>query len=132
MRRAEKTRKLNIASSIYKGNKAVEEHLEIIKNLSNGINPLTGEVFEDEHICHNAKITTALMISVKSLENEIEKIERKNNLPKNAGSSWSSEEDADLIVKFDNGSSIKELSKILERTEGSIRSRLARHGKLNI
>ena len=51
-----------------------------------------------------------------SLENEIEKIERKNNLPKNAGSSWSSEEDADLIVKFDNGSSIKELSKILERT----------------
>ena len=110
----------------------MEEHLEIIKHLSNGINPLTGEAFEDEHICQNAKITSALNISVKSLENEIKKLERKNNLPKNAGSPWSSEEDANLIVKFDNGNSIKELSKILKRTEGSIQSRLARHGKLNI
>ena len=110
----------------------MEEHLEIIKHLSNGINPLTGEMFENEHICQNAKITRALMISVKSLENEIKKLEKKNNLPKNAGSPWSSEEDADLIVKFDNGNSIKELSEILERTVGSIQSRLARHGKLNI
>ena len=110
----------------------MEEHLEIIKHLSNGINPLTGEMFENEHICQNAKITRALMISVKSLENEIKKLEKKNNLPKNAGNPWSSEEDADLIVKFDNGNSIKELSEILERTVGSIQSRLARHGKLNI
>lgn len=110
----------------------MEEHLEIIKHLSNGINPLTGEMFEDEHICHNEEITSALMISIKSLENEIKKLERKNNLPKNAGNPWSNEEDANLILKFDNGNSIKELSEILARTEGSIQSRLARHGKLNI
>lgn len=109
----------------------MEEHLEIIKHLSNGINPLTGEMLEDEHICQNAKISRALMVSVKSLENEIKRLERKNNLPKNAGNPWSSEEDDNLIMKFDNGNSVKELSEILERTEGSIQSRLAKHGKLN-
>ena len=89
-------------------------------------------MFENEHICQNAKITRALMVSVKSLEKEIKKIERKNSLPKNAGKPWNSEDDTDLIMKFDNGDSIKELSEILERTEGSTQSRLARHGKLNI
>lgn len=31
------------------------------------------------------------------------------------------------IGKFDNGNSVKELSEILERTEASIQSRLAKH-----
>ena len=110
----------------------MEEYLEIIKLLSNGINPLTGEKFDDEHICQNKKITRALLVSLKSLENEIEKIERRKNLPENAGNSWTSEEDVKLIIEFDKGCSIQELSYVFERTKGSITSRLKKHGKLKI
>ena len=110
----------------------MEENLRIIQQLSNGADPFTGEIFEDNHICQNAKVVRALIIAVKSLENELKRLKRKENLPTNAGKLWSTEEDIDLIKEFDNGKSIKELSEIFERTTGSIQSRLVKHGKLNI
>jgi len=110
----------------------MEKHLKIIEQLSTATNPFTGEIFEDNHICQNAKVTMALVVAMKSLENEIKKLKRKESLPTNAGKQWTSEEDINLIKEFDNKKSIKELSEIFKRTIGSIQSRLVKHGKLNI
>ena len=106
----------------------LEKYKDIIQHLSDGINPFTGEVFDSNHICQNTDIARALMASVKVLEKEIAKSKRKKDQPSNAGKGWSKEEDIELITKFEEGVSLKELATNFERSTGSIRSRLLNHG----
>jgi len=47
-----------------------------------------------------------------------------------AGKPWDAEEDESLVADFESGTSIAELAQMHERTEGAIRSRLMRLGKL--
>ncbi len=49
----------------------MEEHLKIIQRLADGANPITGEVFDNNHILQNGIIVRALATSVKAIENEI-------------------------------------------------------------
>jgi len=105
----------------------MEEHLKIIQRLADGVNPITGEIFDDNHILQNSVIVRALATSVKALENEIKKEQRKKTLPENAGQPWTEELDEDLINKYKNGQTIKQLSIIFKRTKGSIKSRLINH-----
>jgi ATP-dependent exoDNAse (exonuclease V) alpha subunit len=56
-----------------------------------------------------------------------EKIAKMRETYPNAYKPWESLQDAELKEKFQNGASIKELSKILGRHEGSITMRLQKH-----
>ena len=110
-----------------------DEYLNTIQQLANGVNPITGEIFDEHHILQNATIARALMFSVKAIENEIKRQKRKTELPQNAGQPWTDDLDKELIEKYKNGLTIKELSEIFQRTSGSIQSRLVKHhGILNI
>ena len=51
--------------------------LKIIQRLADGINPITGEVFDYNHILQNGIIVRALVASVKAIENDIKKEKRK-------------------------------------------------------
>ncbi len=61
----------------------------------------------------------------------VERSKRQESLPENAGKAWSTEEDHLLIEKFDKGVPVKELARHHKRTEGAIKSRLVKLGKIS-
>ena len=87
----------------------MEKDQTIIQQLVDGINPLTGELLEDNHICKDDKVVQALINSILALDKEEKRLERKERLPKNAGKSWLEEENEKLVLKFDEGCTIEEL-----------------------
>jgi hypothetical protein len=110
----------------------INKALEIIKVLSEGVDPYTGEVFPPDSPYQHPDIVRALFKAVSALEYLREKNKRQKTLPEHAGKPWSAEEDNLLINRFDKGISIKELSKVHKRTEGAIKSRLVKLGKISL
>lgn len=96
---------------------------EIIEALAEGIDPTTGEVLPDNHVCNKGEIVRALYVALKTME-----AKPKRNQPENAGKPWTAEDDQLLTKLFNNGMSPKELSAHFERSSGSISSRLAKLG----
>ena len=109
----------------------LSEALKITRLLSEGIDPETGEVLEDESTFNEPRVIRALAVAVNALE-RVQKIEsRKGPLPDNAGKAWATEEDSELVKAFENGASIGELAVEHSRTKGAISARLVRLGKLS-
>ena len=109
----------------------LSEALKIIQLLSEGIDPETGEVLEDENTFNKPQVIRALAVAVNALE-RVKKIEtRKETLPENAGKAWTTEEDNELIKAFEKDESINELAIRHSRTSGAISARLVRLGKLS-
>ena len=103
--------------------------LEIVSILSGGIDPNTGEVFSDG-VLHHPDTVRALYKAKEALIRLINYEKRQRDLPENAGTSWSVEEENQLIDAFDAGTELRDLAKIHKRTEGAITSRLGRLGKI--
>ncbi|SFF09205.1 hypothetical protein SAMN04487969_113164 [Paenibacillus algorifonticola] len=105
---------------------------EIISLLSDGIDPITGEIYHNDSPYQQPEVIRALYTALKGIE-LLEKRENKELIvPSKSGKSWSEEEDEKLVRDFDQGESIKKLSIINERTEGAIKSRLTRLGRLQM
>ncbi len=102
--------------------------IEIIKALADGVDPITGEVFENDSPYQHPQIIRALFVALKVLESNIQVQSRKEILPSNAGGQWTEEEDNQLLLGFKEGISINELSQKHKRTKGAIQSRLTKHG----
>jgi hypothetical protein len=109
----------------------VEVALNIIGSLSDGINPETGEAFNDESCFNNSQVLRALAVAKQVLENTVRLQNRKSNLPNNAGKPWKKEDDLALESSFDGGLTLNELCEKYERTQSSIKARLVRLGKIN-
>ncbi len=107
-----------------------EKSLEIIHALSNGIDPHTGEVYSADSPYQHHQTKRALLIAKQALERTLKAEERLQNLPGNAGKPWEAVEDQKLLTAFDSGKTTKQLAAEHERTEGSICTRLVRHGKI--
>lgn len=125
--------------------------LSRVKNLNNlylaGINQMALRVSEDaqtidillrDHAAKDAKRFAYLVEASKKREDapvkEVkkntgwsEKIAKMRETHPNAYRPWEVSDDAQLKEKFVNGSSVKELSKLLGRHEGSIVMRLQKH-----
>ena len=109
----------------------VSEALKIIRLLSEGIDPETGEVQENESTFNKPQVIRALAVAVNAME-RVHKIEsRKGTLPDNAGKAWTTEEDNELVKAFEKDESINELAIRHSRTIGAISARLVRLGKLS-
>jgi hypothetical protein len=106
--------------------------LEIIRALANGVDPHTGEEFSADSPYQHPQIVRALFLAIQTLERGKKASDRQRQLPDNAGKSWSDEEDHRLVLAFDSGKTTKQLADEHKRTEGSIRSRLVKHGKIQI
>jgi DNA-binding NarL/FixJ family response regulator len=104
--------------------------IEILKLLSDGIDPFTGEIFPENSPYQHPDTVRALFKAIDALRKIQSREVRQKNLPENTGKSWSEEEDNQLIDKFDSGKSCKEISEEHKRTEGAIKSRLIKLGKL--
>jgi hypothetical protein len=105
------------------------EGIKILKQLADGIDPYTGEVFPEDSPYQHPQTVRALYYAVMALEGMNDKQPNLDNGPANAGKSWDKIEDTQLITDFDSGMSIKDLALKHQRTRGAIQSRLIRLGK---
>ena len=98
---------------------------ELLEVLADGIDPLTGEVLPDDHVCNKGEIVRALHCAVKVLSRR-----RERPLPENAGKPWTEELDDELCRLFDDGMKKQALCAHFGRTSGAIRSRLEKLGRM--
>jgi len=104
-----------------------QEHIDILRMLADGENPLTGEDLPSDSPYQDARIMRALLAAIESLK---ENDGASSLLPK-AGSPWTAEQDEQLGRAFDSGRKVAELAVEHGRTSGAIRSRLKRIGRLD-
>ena len=99
---------------------------ELLSGLADGVDPLTGEVFPEDHVCNKAEIIRAFHCVLKALPGKASKPQ-----PENAGKPWNDADDAVLCQMFDAGGSRKEMCAYFKRSEGSLAARLVRLGKIS-
>lgn len=98
---------------------------ELLKVLADGIDPLTGEVLPNDHVCNKGEIVRALNCAVEALSRR-----KQRPLPENYGKPWTRELDQELCRLFDSGAKMKELCTNFGRTRGSIEARLEHLGRI--
>ena len=103
----------------------IQRAKELLTVLADGVDPLTGEVLPDDHVCNKGEIVRAQNCAVEELSRR-----RKKPLPENNGKPWTEELDDELCRLFDGGMKKKDLCTHFGRTSGAIESRLERLGKL--
>lgn len=103
-----------------------------IKILSDGIDPFTGEIFPENSPYQHPDTVRALFKAIDALRRIQSGQVRRENLPENAGKPWTGEEDNQLINSYDGGKSLKGISEEYKRTEGAIKSRLLKLGKISL
>jgi hypothetical protein len=108
----------------------ISEALRIIQALADGVDPNTGEVFPVNSPYQHPQVVRALFTAAKTLERSERRARRDDRLPENAGKSWDHAEDRQLCQGFDAGMPISQLAQQHKRTEGSIRARLEKLGKI--
>ena len=106
------------------------EAIEIVEALANGVNPTTGELFEESSPYNHPSVIRALFLALKALERLQDRERRDRELPDKAGTPWSSEEDHRLLEAFDQGIDVHELAERHSRTRGAIAARLVRLGRI--
>lgn len=106
--------------------------LAIVSALANGVNPQTGETFEEDSPYQSADVIRALYVAVRALEitNRSKARTSRARMPANAGKPWSEQEDRQLLERFDSGLSVPQLAQAHDRTVAGIQARLERHGRM--
>ena len=106
--------------------------LGIVSALANGVNPQTGEVFDVDSPYQSGDVIRALYIAVRALETTTRTKLRpgRARMPTNAGKPWTESEDHELLERFDQGLSVADLARALDRTPAGIQARLERHGRM--
>ena len=95
----------------------------IVSALAEGIDPITGEILPENHICNNADVVRALY----ALLHQESTTKKKNNY-ENSGKKWTEEDDKLLKELFEQGIKKSELQKHFMRSSGSINARLVKLG----
>lgn len=118
----------------------IQQSMETINTLANGVNPCTGESFSSDSPYNNPEIIRALFACIeyinKSPKPKLSPIERqqdniKKGLPKNCGMLWTDGSKEQLEQAFNNGASFESLASTLERTIGSIKAQLQKQGLIS-
>lgn len=98
--------------------------------LAEGVDPTTGEQFDEQSCYQKAEIVRALFTAAKALEDMVRRQRKAKALPAKTGSPWTVEEDSALASRYDEGKAISEIAKYHARTESGIRARLIKIGKI--
>lgn len=84
---------------------------ELLTILADGVDPLTGEVLPEDHVCNKGEIVRVLHCAVEELSHR-----RKKPLPENNGKPWTEKLDDELCRLFDGGMKKKDLCTHFGRT----------------
>jgi hypothetical protein len=99
---------------------------EILKSLAAGDNTA------DAATLQSPDVVRALFLAAESLEARARGARRNSSLPRNAGKTWTVEEDERLLAGFDGGTTVEALAAAHERTRAGIEARLVKHGRLEV
>lgn len=97
---------------------------EILKSLA------AGSDAADATVLQSPDVVRALFVAAESLEARARAARRNGSLPRNAGKTWTQEEDERLLAGFDGGTTVDALAAAHERTRAGIEARLVKHGRL--
>lgn len=98
---------------------------ELVSILADGVDPLTGEILPEDHVCNQPEMIRALHCVLRALSDKRTKPQHEN-----AGKAWTAEDDAALCQMFDAGNDKKEMCAYFKRSVGSLAARLVRLGKI--
>ena len=96
-----------------------ERALEILEQLWDGTDPVTGEILPDEHTVCRPEVMRALGVAMEAL--------RRQNMPVanvNAGRAWTDDERVQLLHLYHQGESMDTICGILRRRERGVRRQL--------
>ena len=98
-----------------------EEKLAFVNNLINGINPITGEVLEEDHLVNDKTVKILLDDLVEFYTKKVVKTKR---LGVRHGEKWTAEEDELLLAEYADKIPIREIAKLHGRSNGAIKRRI--------
>jgi hypothetical protein len=98
--------------------------------LAGGVDPRTGEEFQEEGAWSDPKVIRALFRAAEALEGKGRGGAARGvrNLPPAAGKPWTLEEDERLKTEFRTTTDLQSLAELHARTTGAISARLVRWG----
>lgn len=99
--------------------------VDLIDSINEGINPITGETFNESNLLEDKAFINAITQLYKKY------VVQRTDKPGRAGEAWSKEEDAQLKEEFSNRMSMAEMTKVHERSSGAIQRRLEKYHLLN-
>ena len=118
----------------------IREAQSIVKNLAEGVDPNTGEVFAPDSPYNEPRIIRALF-TVHDFVRQARKPrmsaeeKRQENLdlgrPRNYGMPWTDDARSQVAKGFEGGETIEGLAPTHERTQGAIRAELIRQELLS-
>lgn len=106
---------------------------EILESLLDGVDPFTGEILDESHVCCRPEVMRALHHAVEALRGADRHVaasvgRQQGDKPDNAGAPWTAAEEKELENMFLNNLPLKEIASRLGRTRGGIRARMVRLG----
>lgn len=107
----------------------IERAKELLAALSDGVNPITGEVLSEDDSCNQVEIVRALNTVLRVLDGQPQKSSKLS--PENAGKPWIKEDEEILIRMFEQGYTRKDICNYFKRSPGAIALRLVKLGKIN-
>jgi hypothetical protein len=105
----------------------IEQAIKIIRALANGVHPESGAALEESSVCRTPDAVKALNRALQTL---VAQEEREKQRPKNAGRTWSHEEDAQVCEELRQGVDFNQIAKTHNRSLAAILARLVRLGKI--
>lgn len=103
---------------------------EIVITLASGVDPTTGEILPEDHVCNQPEIIRAFYSVVMSMdaEEKAEKFKKEKNKAENAGKPWTVQDDEILTDMYNRGFKVSEIRRRFGRSRGSIEARLVKLG----
>lgn len=111
-----------------------ERSIEILENLIDGIDPVTGEVLPGDHVCQEAAVMRALHAAVIALKASAADIPEfrtshaaypyKKNGKLNAGRVWTEKDNQQLISLYLENTTMDDICRMLERRPRGVRNQL--------
>jgi len=114
------------------------EVVDVLSALASGVDPVSGEVFEEGSSYNHPKVIRALFGSLDLIQTPAgkrprrsqEEVNREEGRPLRFNMRWSEQEDEELIGLIEKGTLTGDIAEQFQRTKGSIHSRLQRQGLL--
>ena len=99
---------------------------ELLSALADGVDPFTGELLPQNHICNQPEMIRAFHEILNVIPSS-----KKKCPPRNAGKPWTEIEEEKLLDEFDSGMATSAIAREHGRSRGAIVSRLADLGKIS-
>lgn len=105
----------------------IEPAIKIVRALANGVHPESEAALDGGSVCRTPETVKALNRALAAL---VAQQEREKKRPKNAGKSWSQEEDAQICDELRQEIGFHQMANTHNRSVAAILARLVKLGKI--